>query len=372
MIQGTCAAGFEPVRAAFERCFDQLGETGAATCVYLDGRPVVDLWGGSAEIVTGRAWAHDTLVHVYSVTKPFAALCLLLLVDRGVLDLDAPVATYWPEFAQAGKGAIPVRWLLTHQAGLVGIRAPQPREAIFDWERITALLAAEAPWWEPGTRHGEHAAFYGHLVGELVRRLSGHRLGRFLREQIAVPWGLDFHVGLTAAEQGRCATMTGIDAAWRSARGAVAGSLSARALDNPPALLHGEVVNSAAWRAAEVPAVNGHGTAQAVARFYGGLARGGELDGVRLLSAALVADATTPHATGDDVLLGRPVSWGLGFQIDADGFGMGGLGGALGWGNREARFGFGYVTNRMATHDRALSVYEAAARLAGITPVVEE
>lgn len=371
-VQGACDAGFEPVRAAFQRCFDELGETGAAVCVYLDGRPVADLWGGSADAAAGRAWEQDTLVHVYSVTKPFAAVCLLRLVEQRLVDLDAPVAAYWPEFAQAGKAAIPVRWLLTHQAGLLGIRAPLPRAAIFDWERIAALLAAEPPWWEPGTRHGEHAYFFGHLTGEVVRLVDGRGLGRFLREEIAAPWRLDFQIGLTAAEQTRCATVSGIDGAWRSALGVAPGSLYARAMDNPPAALYGEVVNSAAWRAAEVPALNGHGTAHAVARFYGGLAGGGELDGVRLLSEALVEEAVRTHASGEDALLRRPVSWGLGVQVDTDGFGLGGLGGALGWGNREARFGFGYVTNRMTTHVRALSVYEAAAWAAGIEPVTAD
>ena len=151
-IAGTCAEEFAPVREAFARCFAELGESGAATCVYLDGRPVVDLWAGSADPASGRPWQRDTLVHVYSVTKPFAAVCLLLLVERGLVDLDAPVAAYWPEFAQAGKARIPVRWLLTHQAGLLGIRQPLPREAIFDWEWITALLAAEPPWWPPWSR----------------------------------------------------------------------------------------------------------------------------------------------------------------------------------------------------------------------------
>ncbi len=367
-IHGSCDPAFAAVREAFGRCFAELGETGAAVSVYLDGRPVIDLWGGLADGRTGQPWERDTLVNVYSVTKPFAAVCLLLLVERGAVDLEAPVARYWPEFAAAGKGAMPVRWLLTHQAGLLGIREALPGEAIFDWGRICAALAAEAPWWEPGTKVGEHGYFYGHLAGEVVRRADGRSLGRFFREEVAVPFGIEMEVGVLEADLVRCATVEGADAAWREALGCVPGSLYAAALDNPPAALHGDIVNSEAWRRAEVPAVNGHATARGIARFYGALVS--ELADApgALLSPGLLSLAATTQAEGEDVLLGRHAKWSLGFQVDSDGFGMGGVGGSLGWGNREARFGFGYVTNRMGTHDRAMAVYEVAARAAGFEP----
>lgn len=364
-IAGRCEPGFESIRSAFHRCFAELGETGAAVCVYHDGRPVADLWGGMADPATQRPWTSETLVHVYSVTKPFAALCLLQLVDGGRVDLDAPVAEYWPEFAQAGKSGIPVRWLLTHQSGLLGIRQPLPREAIFDWDRIVACLAAEEPWWPPGRRHGEHALFFGHLVGEVVRRVTRQSLGRYLRDEVAGPWGLDFHVGLDQTAESRCARVVGMDDDWRAGLGMAPGSLSEQALGNPPGLLDADLVNSGAWRRAEVPAVNGHGTAHAVARFYGGLSLGGDLDGVRILSDGLVREAASAQSSGVDVLLGRPLDWGLGFQLESDGFGFGGLGGALGWGNLEHRFGFGYVTHRMAGHDRAMTVYQALADVFG-------
>lgn len=369
-IEGGCVPAFAPVRAAFARCFMDQGETGAAACVYLDGSAVVDLWGGVADPDTDRPWTDDTLVNVFSVSKPFAAVCLLHLVEQGCVDLDAPVARYWPEFGQAGKDRIPVRWLLTHQAGLLGIHAPLPGEALFDWERITAALAEEVPWWEPGTGHGEQALFFGHLVGEVVRRVSGRSLGAFLRDDVVGPWGLDFHIGLLPSEAPRCATLAGADAAWRTKLVGEPESLYALAMENPPGVLDGKVLNSAAWRRAEIPAVNGHGSAHAIARFYAGIAADGELEGVRLLSAALVEAATSAQSSGDDILLGRPVDWGLGFQIDSDGFGMGGIGGSLGWGNRAHRFGFGYVTNQMGTHDRALAVYAEAARIAGFEAVV--
>jgi CubicO group peptidase (beta-lactamase class C family) len=169
VIRGEVAAGLEPVAEAFARCFEELGELGAGVCAYVDGEPVVDVWGGS--------WRRDTIVNGFSVTKPLAATCLLLLCARGRLELDAPVATYWPEFS----GAATVRHVLAHQAGLVALRKPQPTELLFDWERATALLAAEPPWWEPGSAHGEHALWYGHLVGELVRRIDGRSLGAYLR-----------------------------------------------------------------------------------------------------------------------------------------------------------------------------------------------
>ena len=342
-----------------------MGETGAAVCVYHDGRPVADLWGGVADPATGRPWSRDTLVNVYSVTKPFAAICLLRLVDAGHVDLDSPVARYWPDFAQAGKSDIPARWLLTHRAGLLGIRQTLPAEAILDWERITALLAAEEPWWPPGERHGEHAVFFGHLVGELVRRVTGQSLGRILRDEIARPWGVDFHIGLEPESERRCATVVGMDDAWRDGLGIGSGSLGDRALGNPPGLVDPATINGSAWRQAEVPAINGHGSAHGIARFYSGLSRGGELDGIRILSEGSACEATSIHSQGEDVLLQRPVNWGLGFQVTADGFGMGGLGGALGWGNREHRFGFGYVTHRMAHHDRAMAVFRALADILG-------
>ncbi len=237
---------------------------------------------------------------------------------------------------------------------------------IFDWQRMTALLAAEAPWWEPGTQHGEHAYFYGHLVGEIVSRVDGRSLGRFFREEIAASWGLDFQIGLTPAEEARCAAVAGINQGWVEGFGAVPGSLKLQSLNNPPAALEGDVINSSAWRRAEVPAINGHGTARAIARFHAGFAAGGGLDGVRLFSESLVQQAISAQSTGRDVLLGDERSWGFGFVVGSDGFGMGGLGGALGWGNAAHRFAFAYVTRQMANHDRASAVLGAAAAAIGL------
>lgn len=202
MVDGVVTPGFESVRDAFESCFAELGETGPAFVVWVEGRPIVDLWGGDG-------FERDSLVSVYSVTEPMAAFCVLVLVDRAVIGLDEAMACYWPEFGRAGKERVTVRQELSHQAGVVALRDPQPREVLYDWGRACALLAAEPPWFEPGTAHAEHALFYGHLCGELVRRTDGRSLGEFWREEVAVPWALDFHIGLDHSEQRRVVDLRG-------------------------------------------------------------------------------------------------------------------------------------------------------------------
>jgi len=346
-VRGFSEPAFAPVAEAFGQGFEQRGlrrELGAAFAVHLNGRLVVDLWGGLADPVDGRSWEADTIAHAYSVSKPFVAACALVLADRGKLDLDAPVSDYWAEYAQAGKERTLVRHLLAHQGGLLVLRNPQPPAALLDWERLTALLAAEPPLWEPGTRHGEVAGFYGHLVGEVVRRVDGRSLGRFLAEEIAAPWALDFHIGLGPAERTRAARLVDPHGVWRRSIREDPRRWLEASLDNPPGMLDLDVVNSAAYRAAEVPAVNGHGTARSIARFYGGLAAGGELDGVRLLRAETVASALRPQAVGRDELLEEDAAWGLGFRVDGDdgSFGLGGIGGFSGFGIRSPGLALGY------------------------------
>jgi CubicO group peptidase (beta-lactamase class C family) len=358
-IQGHVEPGFERVREAFAEGFSSGGERGASAAAVVDGTLVVDLWGGTADDA-GRPWDRDTLVNVFSVTKPLAATCLLILVERGSVRLDDPVARRWPEFAAAGKAEVTVRQVLAHQAGLDYFTEPLAVDDLIDWDRATALLAGSSPRWTPGSTHGEHAAYYGHLVGELVRRADGRSLGRFLREELAGPWQLDFQVGLEEAELRRVAEVVDPeDAVHREVRG---GSEAYRlALDNPSAMLDPAVVNSRRWREAEIPAVNGHGTARAVARFYAGLAAGGELDGVRLLSESLVAQLLDPQRDGEDEVLGRRVAWGLGVQVDPGGYGLGGIGGSAGWWDARG-YAFGYATRRLGTHDRAETVDAAVAR----------
>jgi CubicO group peptidase (beta-lactamase class C family) len=339
VVHGEVEPGFEAVRETFERCFAELGETGAGFTALVDGRVVADLWGG-------EGFARDSLANVYSVTKPMAAFCVVVLADRGTLGLDDPVVRHWPEFAQAGKQEVTVRQLLSHQAGLVALRDPQPHEVLLDWDRTCALLAAEEPWWEPGVAHAEHALFYGHLCGELVRRVDGRSLGTFWRDEVAEPWGLDFHIGLGAAEQARTVDLVG-------AIPARDGELYRLATSNPPGLDDLEVVNGQAWRAAEIPAVNGHGTAVAVARFYAGLLGGGELAGIRLVRPEAVATMSAGELTARDLLLEDEVTWGLGVWVEPDGFGMGGLGGSVGMADPALGLAEAYVTRRMGDHGRA-------------------
>ncbi len=352
-VGGTVGVGFEGVGEAFARVLGDQPETGASLAVWHGGRGVVDLWGGWADRAGGRRWERDTLVLTYSVGKPVAAVAVLLLVDRGLVELDAPVGRYWPEFAQAGKDRVTVRQLLAHQAGLIALRDPQPAEVLFDRPRLAALLAAEAPWWEPGTRHGEHALFYGNLLGEVVQRVTGDSLGTLLRAELAGPFGIDFHFGLTPAEQARTAVVTGLDDPdWRELVDPAQG-VRALACGNPPGLLDPAVVNGARWRAAEVPAVNGHGTAAAVARFYALLLGGGRLDGARLLSAGTVAEMLRPQASGPDVFVGSDVTWGLGLQIEPADAGMGGLGGSLGLAHPDLGYAFGFATGRLRRRSTA-------------------
>jgi CubicO group peptidase (beta-lactamase class C family) len=352
-------AGFEAVRSAFERVLADESGTGAAVAAWHDGAWVVDLWGGRADAAGTTGWGRDSIVMPYSVTKPFAAVCALLLVERGQLDLDTRVSHYWPEFAAPAT----VRHVLAHQAGLVALAEPLPSAALFDWELICARLAAAEPAWTPGTAHGESAVFYGHLVGELVRRVDGRRFGEFLRAEVCGPLGLDFAVGLEPAEQARCVEVTGLDAAFRARVSAGRPELYQRAVGNPPGIQDGAVVNSARLRAAEIPAVNGHGTARAVAGLHAALLSG------QLLGPGLLAEATSAQCSGVDRVMGAPHAWGLGFGVDEDGFGMGGLGGSLGWASRDGRYAYAFLTGSMGDHDRSTAVENTLRDCLGLPPL---
>src|SRR2546427_10355383 len=204
-IQGKCDSRFMAVRDAFAENFTAHGEVGAAVCVYVDGQPVVDLWGGYADAARSKPWDQHTIVSVASTTKGMVALCAHLLVERGLLDLDAPVARYWPAVAQAGKETLPLRWLLSHRAGLPAVRRDMPPQSLYDWHAFTGALAETEPWWEPGTQHGYHALTFGHLVGEVIRRVSGKSVGQFFRAEVAGPLGADFFIGVPEAEDARAA-----------------------------------------------------------------------------------------------------------------------------------------------------------------------
>lgn len=349
MIHGTVEPGFESVREQFERCFTELGETGAGFAAIAEGRVVADLWGGAG-------WERDSLVQVYSVSKPMAALCVVILADRGALALEDPVAAHWPEFAQAGKQTVTVRQLLCHQAGMVALREPQPTEVLLDWDRLCGLLAAEAPWFEPGSGHAEQAIFYGHLCGELVRRVDGRSLGAFWREEVAEPWQLEFAFGLNPEEQARALDLVGEIPPHE-------GELYELATTNPPGSRDLDLVNSEAWRATEVPAINGHGSARGVARFFAGLMNGGTLGGIRVASADAIARMSAGELAAVDPLLTDQVTWGFGVWVDEDGYGMGGLGGSLAMTDPDLNLAYGYVTRQMGTHERSEAM-DAAVRAA--------
>ncbi|MFI6458374.1 serine hydrolase domain-containing protein [Streptosporangium amethystogenes] len=381
-IGGETAAGFEGVREAFAANLAGGQEVGAAVGVYLHGRKVVDLWGGIADPGTGRRWERDTLQVVYSTTKGVTAACAHLLAQRGELDLDAPVAEYWPEFAANGKDRIPVRWLLTHQAGLPVIDHPiTPAEAIA-WDPMVTALAAQRPSWEPGTEHGYHGLTYGWLVGEVVRRVSGRSLGTFLAEEIAAPLDLDVWIGLPEAERHRVSriiaavpdieALAGIDleALPEPVREMMAAyadptSLTVRSMTvvTPP-LDH----NDPDEQSAEMPSTNGICTARALARFYAALI--GEVDGHRILAPDTLAAATAEQASGIDRILRIPVRIGTGFGLPTPdafwysptAFGFPGLGGSLGFADPATGLAFGYVMNHLqegAPDHRAANLLDA-------------
>ena len=351
-------ARFAPVRDCFHDLLAAGRETGAGLTIWYDGQPVVDLIGGSrsGDGPGGEPWRPDTLVNVYSVGKPVAALCLLLLVDRGKVDLDAAVDRYWPEFRTPAT----VRQVLSHTAGLPAFPVPRPATAIADWTLLTDDLAAADPEWSPGSVAGEHAWTYGHLVGELVRRVDGRSVGRFLAEEIADRWHLDFGFGLTEADQRRCADLRYGDPEWPTRALGEPGSLRARSMGNPAGGQDLAVLNSPLWRGSEVPAVNLHATASSLARLYAGLLAGGVLDGVRLVSPELIAEATRVQYDGPDLVLERDTQWTLGMLWEPDGsWGMGGLGGSSAWADPERGYTFAYATAHLAEHDRVDELVEA-------------
>ncbi|HZN15361.1 MAG TPA: serine hydrolase domain-containing protein [Acidimicrobiales bacterium] len=367
-IQGEVANGFERVKDAFAANFDKHGDVGAAFALYHRGQKVVDVWAGVADDETGRPWAEDSLQLVFSTTKGATAVCANLLAQRGELDLDAPVVTYWPEFGAEGKENIPVRWLLSHRAGLPVVdNAPSPEEALA-WDPMIKLLSAQAPVWEPGTAHGYHALTYGWLVGEVVRRISGKSLGTFFADEVAGPLGLDFWIGLPASQESRVSPLIqggfgttpdiDIEALPEEIREIAAAFISPDSLVNRALFVTNPRLefNSPEVHAAEIPAANGITDARSLARMYAGLVGNG-VDGVRLFTDETVANATTEQSNGPDKVLFAPTRFGLGFFMDSTfaplggpkNFGHAGAGGSLGFADPDKDLGFGYVMNKMET-----------------------
>ncbi len=353
-ITGSCSQRFAAVREAFAANFADRGEVGAAVTVLLGGSPVVELTGGWADAARTRPWEPDTLVDVYSVGKAVVALLALQSVDRGLLGLDDPVASVWPEFATGGKQSATMRHALCHRAGVPAIREPLSNDDLWHWERMTSALAATDAWWEPGTRHAYHTNTYGHLIGELVHRTTGELPGTRLRS-VGEPLGAEIFFGVPVDEQARCAEVL-----WESGDGVpdiLSGDLSdeQRMVNlgyvNPPGYSSLGVVNTAAWRGAQVPSTNGHATATGIARIYAALLEPG-----RLLSPALLAEAVRPQSVGFCPVLGEEVTFGLGFKPtvpnrrfgpNPGSFGHFGTGGAVGFADPVSGVAFGYAMNHV-------------------------
>jgi CubicO group peptidase (beta-lactamase class C family) len=386
-IEGYCAAGFEAVRTAFRTNFVEDGEWGAAACVLVDGRCVVDLWGGHRDGARTEHWRRDTLVNAYSTGKGVLAMLVLDALERREVSLDVPVRKYWPDFAAEGKEAVTLRMLLAHRAGLPAIRPMLPPEAKYDWDWMCRMLAAERPFWTPGMAHGYHANTYGFLVGEVLRRATGVPVGRLLRERLAGPAGADYYWGLPEAMHERVAPMLFPAEHTVAAQQAQGAELLAREhgeIDkqgmiwrgyfNPPGMSGFGAVDTTAWRLATIPSTNGTGNARGIARLYDALLLGvPRTNGGRrpLASTSLRAEATRVHSDGEDMVLERPSRFGLGFQLPQPNrpigpspraFGHFGHGGSLGFGDPDASLAFGYVTNRPGARflaSRALRVADA-------------
>ena len=349
-IGGTFEPRFEGVAQALSKNLDGGVDIGASAAVVLDGEMVVDIWGGYADAALTERWQEDTLVTVFSTTKTMTALCALILADRGELDFESPVGRYWPDFAQAGKEDVRVRHLMGHTSGLSGWDEPLELEQLADWERCTSLLAAQAPWWEPGTASGYHAVTQGFLVGEVIRRITGSSPGRFFAETVAGPLDADFHIGLPPEADRRVVPL--ISPPPSDLRDAGVPKLGIRTLSNPP--ITGTVTAEEWWRRAEIPAANGQGNARSVAKVQSAVAGGGASGGVRLLSSEGVARVFEEQSNGPDLVLGVPLRFGMGFGLSSETMPMGprtcawgGYGGSLVVNDLDAKLTVAYVMNRM-------------------------
>ncbi len=357
-VQGHVEPGFERVREAFEANFAEGREVGASFAVELDGKPVVDLWGGFADRGRTRPWQADTLANVWSTTKGFSSLCIAMLVDRGRLSYEQTVASVWPEFAAAGKEHLTVGQVMSHQGGLSGATTKLSPREYADHDAMAERLAAQAPMFEPG-QSGYHAVTHGFLAGELVRRTVGRSLGRFFAESVAVPLGADAWIGLPESEDGRVCEMLRAHVLAGTLQPALPPHPAARAaLANPP--LDGELPNERWWRAAEIPAANAQTNARAIAKIYAMIARGGETGGRHYLSAETIGEATRERVASTDLVLGFPMRWGAGFLLN-DGmtygpnlrsFGHSGWGGSFGCADPDAKLGIGYAMNQMFANVR--------------------
>ena len=354
-IGGEIEPGFEPLVDAFADNFRAHGEVGAACAVYHRARPVADLWGGLADAGSGRPWQRDTIVLVFSAAKGPTATCINRLVEAGQLDVDLPVAHYWPEFGCNGKERITTRQVLSHRAGLAAVEGDLTLEEVLAWDPVVSAIAAQAPNWEPGSRHGYHARSFGWILGELVRRITGSTIGEYIASQFAAPLDLSYWVGLPASALSRCAALVpppGGSNAVAELLGA--DSLTAQVMSGPSGLFgYNDMWNRPEVLAAEMPSSNGVGDARSLARFYAALI--GEVDGVRLLGAGQLARACEEQSRGPDTVIFHETCFGLGYALQPalapgagpNSFGHPGAGGALAFADPDADLGFAYLMNAM-------------------------
>jgi CubicO group peptidase (beta-lactamase class C family) len=353
VVNGVVEPEFEAVLDAFAGNFDRHDEVGAACAVYVDGRLVVDLWGGRADPTTDTAWREDTLALVYSCTKGMSATCANLLIERGLLDPDATVAKYWPEFAANGKDTITVRQVLSHQAGLAVIEGDLTLEECLSWFPVVEAIAKQAPIWEPGTAHGYHMRAFGWLVGELVRRITGRTIGTFWRDEVAAPLDLSFWIGLPEELEPRVAQLVPPKADLRAFFASLGDDvLLGRATTGPSGhFAYDDMWNRRALHACELPSSNGIGDARSLARLYASLI--GTVDGVRTLQPKTVEAATRVQVRGPDKVILTDTAFGLGYMLPPslnprcrpDAFGHAGAGGSLAFADPKAGFAFAYVMN---------------------------
>ncbi len=347
-VQGFTQDRFAGVRDAMAANLASGADLGASFAATIEGETVIDLWGGWADAARTRPWEADTIVNVYSTTKTMMALTALLLADRGELDFAAPVARYWPEFAAAGKERVTTGQLMSHSAGLSGWEQRLAPADLYDWEKVTSLLAAQAPWWEPGSAPGYHAITQGYLVGEVVRRITGKTLGTVFREEIAEPLGADFHIGFGPEHDARVADLIPPEAGMD-----LSSEIARKSLGNPG--LDPRDTRTREWRAAEIPAAGGHGNARSVAEIHMLLANGGIAKGKRLLSEAGCRKALELQVEGHDAVLGLPIRYGLGFGLpgammplpNPNTLFWGGYGGSLIVIDMDARTTIAYAMNKM-------------------------
>jgi CubicO group peptidase (beta-lactamase class C family) len=355
LVEGSCDERFGAMRQLLQANIDSGADLGASVAVTVDGKPVVDLWGGWADQEKTRPWLADTITNVWSTTKTMTNLAALVLVDRGELDVFAPVAKYWPEFAANGKQGVEVRHLLSHTSGVSGWAQPVVVEDLYDWEKSTSMLAAQEPWWEPGTASGYHALNQGHLVGEVIRRISGRSLGTFFAEEVARPLGADFHIGLDPKEFHRVSNVVPPPPLPIDLTGVDMESVAMKTLTGPSP--DASVAWTEGWRRAEIGAANGHGNARSVARIQSIVACGGEVDGVRLLRPETCELIFKEQANGVDLVIGAPLRFGIGYGLkQAETFPYlpdgrvcfwGGWGGSMIIVDLDKRMTISYMMNRM-------------------------